>query len=159
MSQDTKVVVSKRNGRPYVDCDMEEKNTEDCQDRRAVRQGEMGSEGRDRQSSTLTATSHSSQSSLESSPMIQPAKGQEDVDPLVLAPQGPHHIGSALRDASPPAPLKLNLAHSALELEYSLPPGVRPTNFGIVVPGIYRSSFPQSEDYAYIERLKLKTIV
>ena len=159
MSQDNKVVVSKRNGRPYVDCDMDEKNSEDYQEKRAIQQGETGSDNRDRQSSTSTATSHSSQSSLESSPLIQPAKGLEDVDSLVLGPHGLHHSGSALALSPPAAPLKLNLAHSATELEYSLPPGARPTNFGIVVPGIYRSSFPQSEDYAYIERLKLKTIV
>ncbi|KAK3937344.1 tyrosine phosphatase family-domain-containing protein [Diplogelasinospora grovesii] len=35
----------------------------------------------------------------------------------------------------------------------------RPANFGIVVPGVYRSSFPQTEDYSFIENLKLKTIV
>lgn len=35
----------------------------------------------------------------------------------------------------------------------------RPVNFGIVVPGIYRSSYPQREDYAYLETLKLKTLV
>ena len=157
MSQDNKVVVSKRNGRPYVDCDMEI-ISEDCQEKRAVRQGEMGSDGRDRQSSTSTATSHSSQSSLESSPLVQPAKGQEDVDSLVLGPHGLHHNGSPAA-LLPPAPLKLNLAHTATELEYSLPGGTRPTNFGIVVPGIYRSSFPQSEDYDFIERLKIKTIV
>ncbi len=158
MSQDNKVVVSKRNGRPYVDCDMDEKNSEDYQEKRAIQQGETGSDNRDRQSSTSTATSHSSQSSLESSPLIQPAKGQENVDSLVLGPHGLHHNDSPLA-LLPPAPLKLNLAHGATELEYSLPPGVRPTNFGIVVPGIYRSSFPQSEDYDFIERLKIKTIV
>lgn len=35
----------------------------------------------------------------------------------------------------------------------------RPVNFGIVVPGVYRSSYPQREDYAYIQRLQLKTLV
>lgn len=35
----------------------------------------------------------------------------------------------------------------------------QPNNFGIVVPGVYRSSYPQEADYAFIQKLKLKTIV
>ncbi|KAL3427702.1 tyrosine phosphatase family protein [Phlyctema vagabunda] len=35
----------------------------------------------------------------------------------------------------------------------------RPLNFGNVIPGIYRSSFPQAKDYEYLRALRLKTIV
>ncbi|KAJ4131418.1 tyrosine-protein phosphatase siw14 [Fusarium equiseti] len=35
----------------------------------------------------------------------------------------------------------------------------RPFNFGVVVPGVYRSSFPKSHDFEYIKGLGLKTIV
>lgn len=35
----------------------------------------------------------------------------------------------------------------------------RPVNFGLVVPGVYRSSYPKKEDYAFLKNLKLKTIV
>jgi tyrosine-protein phosphatase SIW14 len=35
----------------------------------------------------------------------------------------------------------------------------RPFNFGIVIPGVYRSSFPKSHDFEYIKGLGLKTIV
>jgi hypothetical protein len=35
----------------------------------------------------------------------------------------------------------------------------RPLNFGIVVPGIYRSGYPQTEDHDYLRSLGLKTIV
>lgn len=35
----------------------------------------------------------------------------------------------------------------------------RPDNFGIVIPGIYRSSYPKGEDFEYIKSLGLKTIV
>lgn len=35
----------------------------------------------------------------------------------------------------------------------------RPHNFGIVIPGIYRSSYPKLEDFDYIKGLGLKTIV
>ncbi len=35
----------------------------------------------------------------------------------------------------------------------------RPSNFGVVVPGVYRSSFPKPEDYPFIQSLNLKTIM
>lgn len=35
----------------------------------------------------------------------------------------------------------------------------QPVNFGTVVPGVYRSSYPQEADYAFIQSLGLKTIV
>lgn len=35
----------------------------------------------------------------------------------------------------------------------------RPLNFGVVIPGVYRSSYPKPHDYDYIKGLKLKTVV
>ena len=35
----------------------------------------------------------------------------------------------------------------------------RPHNFGVVVPGVYRSSYPKAGDFEYIKGLKLKTLV
>ncbi|KAJ0124708.1 tyrosine phosphatase [Diaporthe amygdali] len=35
----------------------------------------------------------------------------------------------------------------------------QPANFGTVAPGIYRSSYPQEADYAFLQKLRLKTIV
>ncbi|KAM4060730.1 tyrosine phosphatase family protein [Hirsutella rhossiliensis] len=35
----------------------------------------------------------------------------------------------------------------------------RPANFGVVLPGVYRSSYPKPEDYAFLQSLKLKTVV
>ncbi|KAM0220629.1 hypothetical protein ACHAQI_000087 [Fusarium lateritium] len=43
--------------------------------------------------------------------------------------------------------------------EHIAPLNGRPHNFGIVVPGVYRSSFPRSHDFDYIKGLGLKTIV
>jgi tyrosine-protein phosphatase SIW14 len=34
-----------------------------------------------------------------------------------------------------------------------------PLNFGVVVPGVYRSSYPKAHDLPFIKDLKLKTIV
>jgi hypothetical protein len=35
----------------------------------------------------------------------------------------------------------------------------RPVNFGKVMPGVYRSGYPQGSDYDYMKKLGLKTIV
>jgi hypothetical protein len=35
----------------------------------------------------------------------------------------------------------------------------RPLNFGEVLPGIYRSSFPKAEEYPFYKKLGLKTVV
>lgn len=35
----------------------------------------------------------------------------------------------------------------------------RPDNFGEVIPGVYRSSYPKIEDFGYLRDLNLKTIV
>ncbi|KAI1330770.1 hypothetical protein F5Y16DRAFT_342934 [Xylariaceae sp. FL0255] len=35
----------------------------------------------------------------------------------------------------------------------------RPANFGMVLPGLYRSGYPQALDFPFIQRLRLKTIV
>lgn len=44
--------------------------------------------------------------------------------------------------------------------EYPLAPlDGRPLNFGVIVPGFYRSSYPKQHDYDFIRGLKLKTIV
>ncbi len=35
----------------------------------------------------------------------------------------------------------------------------RPLNFGVVIPGLYRSSYPKPHDYDYLKSLELKTVV
>lgn len=35
----------------------------------------------------------------------------------------------------------------------------KPINFGTVIPGVYRSSYPQTEDYPFLQKLGLKTVV
>ncbi|KAL2175374.1 tyrosine phosphatase family-domain-containing protein [Thermothelomyces heterothallicus CBS 202.75] len=154
-------VVSKRSARHYVEYDMEEQ-IEDCHEKRLLRTEETRSNGRDRQSPTSTSTStsttsQSSQSSLEPSPVIHPENLQLEADTLDSALPGRDNVG--FRDAFHPPTAQQQFPYSIHELEKSLPTESRPANFGIVVPGVYRSSFPQSEDYAFIEGLKLKTIV
>lgn len=35
----------------------------------------------------------------------------------------------------------------------------RPRNFGTILPGVYRSGYPESEDYEFLRDLSLRTIV
>jgi len=44
-------------------------------------------------------------------------------------------------------------------IERILPIDGRPINFGVVVPGVYRSSYPKPEDFGFIRNLGLKSIV
>ncbi|KAK1659610.1 tyrosine phosphatase [Colletotrichum godetiae] len=44
-------------------------------------------------------------------------------------------------------------------IERVLPIDGRPVNFGVVVPGVYRSSYPKPEDFGFIRNLGLKSIV
>ncbi|KAF5231101.1 hypothetical protein FANTH_13526 [Fusarium anthophilum] len=50
-------------------------------------------------------------------------------------------------------------AYQSQSTDYTAPFNGRPHNFGVVIPGVYRSSFPRSHDFEYIKGLGLKTIV
>lgn len=44
--------------------------------------------------------------------------------------------------------------------DYPIPASTgRPLNFGLVIPGVYRSSYPKPENYTFLRDLKLKTMV
>lgn len=149
--------VSKRNSRPFVEPDME-KSAELPQETRTTRQEEVGPEGNDRASSTSTSATQS----IQASPVIRPIEGLQDVDVFQYGEYGwpgrfPTDI--AYWDPFHPRNPKPNWRCSTVEHEKSLPVEGRPANFGVVVPGVYRSSFPQSKDYGFIETLGLKTIV
>ncbi|KAK3986623.1 putative tyrosine-protein phosphatase [Cladorrhinum sp. PSN332] len=158
MSAGGKVAVSKRSARQYSES---EDVVEKTQHPRLNKYDEMAANGGERKSSTSTSTSHSSQASLEPSPMVHAADPEQVVENFILASQERRASIPEIRDAFHPSPeTDLNDVIPTLDtLEKSLPMEGRPSNFGIVVPGVYRSSFPQSEDYTFIEDLKLKTIV
>ncbi|KAF2266625.1 hypothetical protein CC78DRAFT_121044 [Lojkania enalia] len=66
----------------------------------------------------------------------------------------PFPVENVVRPFSPPRRLETKAPPERLR---SLIP---PANFGAVVPGsIYRSSYPQEENYEFLESLKLKTIL
>ncbi|KAK4228912.1 putative tyrosine-protein phosphatase [Podospora fimiseda] len=158
MSAGAKVAVSKRSARQFSDS---EDGVEKMQQPRLNKFDDMALNGGERKSSTSTSTSHSSQASIEPSPVVHAADPDQVVEKLLLVNQERRASIPEVRDAfHPSSETDLDdVTVSAQEFEKSLPKEGRPSNFGIVVPGVYRSSFPQTEDYAFIESLKLKTIV
>lgn len=156
MSVGVKVVVSKRSARPYIEDGME-KETHQYQVKRTIKHDEMELDEQDKRN-TSRVTSQGSQSSLESSPLVHPATGEQEVDALSLGDHGRRASSPEIRDAFHP-PTTNKHVYPMHDLEERLPVEGRPANFGMVVPGVYRSSFPTSEDYPFIETLKLKTIV
>lgn len=48
---------------------------------------------------------------------------------------------------------------SRLQASEIAPINGRPLNFGVVLPGVYRSSYPKPDDYGYLGGLRLKTLV
>ncbi|EAQ86795.1 hypothetical protein CHGG_08048 [Chaetomium globosum CBS 148.51] len=131
------------------------RQTGEYSESRMARHDEMASEPLERQASRSTVATRCT--SLEPSPMIRPTDVQQEIDTLDL--DSLERSNYKLRDAFHPPTAPRTLCYSTHELEKNLPAESRPANFGIVVPGVYRSSFPQAEDYAFIQGLKLKTIV
>ena len=164
MAEGTKAV-SKRSARTYID-DME--NNSDHQLTRVARNDEAILDERGRKNSTSTSTSsRSSQSSRQTSieaPAV-PAVAEWEHEIVKASPSenrsyidGP--FSSGLLDPSGALPMFGTCAtNSNINMEEFLPTTDRPSNFGVVVPGVYRSSFPKTEDHEFISGLKLKTIV
>ncbi|KAK0652107.1 tyrosine phosphatase family-domain-containing protein [Cercophora newfieldiana] len=138
--------VSKRSARMYIEDEGENKEKDGS--RHQLRRGSA---------QTTISTQSSRQTSLEISPSISAVRMDQKIDTeapegLTQATQGPHlgakMFGSVQEYAA--------FSNPGKEI---LPAAGRPLNFGIVVPGVYRSSFPQTEDYSFVEGLKLKTVV
>lgn len=53
----------------------------------------------------------------------------------------------------------LQVAQPSGEPSFRGAPNAAPQNFGLVVPGVYRSSYPQARNFKFLQGLKLKTIV
>ncbi|KAK3486380.1 tyrosine phosphatase family-domain-containing protein [Neurospora crassa] len=157
--------VMKRNTRAFVG-DNTEQALVGSQSERLAKEDERADVGPHRKGSIGTFTSQSSrssrQTSLECSPMT--AATSLDTDLSDLSKDEHLSLPDALRDIEPPHAVQA-YSHSAKAPLWPnptfplIPSEGRPKNFGVVVPGVYRSSFPQTEDYPFIEGLKLKTMV
>ncbi|KAK3314527.1 tyrosine phosphatase family-domain-containing protein [Apodospora peruviana] len=167
MAAGTKVV-SKRSARTYTEDEMETDAAEYQSKRTSRHYEEATSDDANRKGSISTSTtSLSTQSSRhasqEASPLIAVA-GREHGGSKHPAEGLGHHGGGVgfsevLEAARDLDDFDTNFGQSSLSLDEFLPTMGRPINFGVVVPGVYRSSFPQTEDHGFIEALKLKTIV
>lgn len=80
------------------------------------------------------------------------AKGKARVPPT--ASQS-HSANSILADAPKPA----SSASSDTESMSSASTEGLPHNFGVVIPGVYRSSYPKPEHFRFMKELKLRTMV
>ena len=158
--------VTKRNTRAFVGEKTEqallgprpEKMTKEDEKMDVVEPHRKGSIG----TSTSQSSRSSRQTSLECSPMT--AATSSDTDLSDLSKDEHLSLPDALCDIEPPHAVQAysHSAKASLRPNPALPlmhSDGRPENFGVVVPGVYRSSFPQSEDYPFIEGLKLKTMV
>ncbi|KAK0626971.1 tyrosine phosphatase family-domain-containing protein [Immersiella caudata] len=161
-------VVSKRSARVYVEDEGE--NNEKDGSRQNLRRASAYEDTiliATKKDSICTANSQttlssqpSRQTSLEVSPSISTARVDQKLD---IAVSGSGAPAEGTNGAYPGA---MEMFGSVQEYDAFVNPGSetlpaagRPLNFGVVVPGVYRSSFPQEEDYAFVEGLKLKTVV
>lgn len=87
--------------------------------------------------------------------MVEP-RGLESVEMRREGSSGQSSITSQSSVASLAA--ESSIGNEAVEVEMATVPG-QPVNFGTVVPGVYRSSYPQEADYPFLQKLCLKTIV
>ena len=159
--------VSKRLGRMYVEDEGEaEKDASRYQPKKApvYDDPEVGSATRKQSISTATSQSSlssqsSRQTSLEAAPLV--ATEKVDLTTRTTSPESFGHgiYGSRAEVVDMFGSVQGFAAFTNPGPDVTLPAG-RPIDcFGTVVPGVYRSSFPQAEDYAFMEALKLKTVV
>lgn len=69
------------------------------------------------------------------------------------------HVSSNVEHVTGNAVHQAPNAQEARSHHVTLPIEGQPINFGTVVPGVYRSSYPQAEDYPFLQKLGLKTVV
>ncbi|GJN74015.1 tyrosine phosphatase [Purpureocillium lilacinum] len=102
-----------------------------------------------------TTTSESSSSSASSASSIFSTSRSQSINSVTWEPS---NAGPARQHGEPmtvPSAVAVTRPHdSALA-----PASGRPVNFGMVIPGVYRSSYPKPSDYEFLEGLKLKTVV
>lgn len=115
--------------------------------------------------STSQSTQTSRQTSLEVSPIMTASLSDSStLDPVKegSVTEGRGVYSGGIENIEPLDGDRKQPAYSSIGTRTSLPTvpmSGGPANFGVIVPGVYRSSFPKAEDYPFIEGLKLKTIV
>jgi tyrosine-protein phosphatase SIW14 len=149
-------MASKRSGRTYQD----ENNHSDVKDRRQSRP--LKQEDGPREERTDSSKSSSNRGSRDSSISPDAVVDMTLNEKTIVAVEA--KISDAAiavgRSCTIAADSELTARMSSVPMvQYSAPTEGRPFNFGIVVPGVYRSSYPKPEDFAYMQKLGLKTVV
>ena len=151
--------MSRRSTRLYVDDDME-KDTSEYQSRMTKHEEAASLEVVSRKNSTCSSTSQSIQSSRQTSLERTSTKASEPEYSFISADDvEASSCASVFAKGSPRISNGSSADSSSISLDELLPETGRPANFGIVIPGVYRSSFPQTPDHDFIETLGLKTMV
>ncbi|KAI1488859.1 tyrosine phosphatase family-domain-containing protein [Biscogniauxia mediterranea] len=94
---------------------------------------------------------------------VEPELSEEMKDREALVNAHEHHqsLQMTYRTTSPEVVLQETYI-SAKDIAVERPIAIvrtPPKNFGVVIQGLYRSGYPETADYPFIETLKLKTIV
>ncbi|ROT35221.1 hypothetical protein SODALDRAFT_321254 [Sodiomyces alkalinus F11] len=154
-------MASKRSTRTFLDdchhADVEVSGTPSCCARREENPSSLFSETQS--SNSARRESREASLTVETPPPLPPIRKQG------IAPSKVDHPPSASgrpdrgRDLRP---LGLNLPSlptTPSSMQRTIPMEGRPPNFGVVVPGVYRSSYPGPEDFPFIQQLGLNTMV
>ena len=155
-------VMSKRNARTFVEDGMEKEPCESHPKKPAPRPEDGIMEKIER--TTSSSSNSTNQLGLDTPATDRPdpppaTKGDHDVPAATFRKEdvsrlsvpdfiGPAGLGQALLYQKEPDVLSHRLNSRRC-----------PVNFGIVVPGVYRSSYPRPQDYPFIKDLGLKTIM
>ncbi|RYP65005.1 hypothetical protein DL771_008502 [Monosporascus sp. 5C6A] len=100
---------------------------------------------------------------LRQTPDVSELTCDEKTDHRSLAVEGPLSYWDIVSQSSKPFRVVMNeMCVSAKDIAVERPiiaQSTHPINFGVVVPGLYRSGYPQATDYFFMQGLGLKTIV
>jgi tyrosine-protein phosphatase SIW14 len=163
------VVVSKRSSRAFVEHGMEDQAKEQlpllAKKSTSANHKESKESERGRSSSIdFEARPQLAMDALMSYPgagtNITPARRSSDAAEE-LRPSRRESFSDSLDDFQCAAvTLRKNMKVGDIKLQHvDLPTEGEPVNFGMVIPGVYRSSYPQTEDYPFLQKLRLKTVV
>ncbi|RYO83150.1 hypothetical protein DL766_004664 [Monosporascus sp. MC13-8B] len=100
---------------------------------------------------------------LRQTPELSEQTCDKKTDNISLAVEGPLNYWDTVSQSSESFHVVTNDMYiSAKDIAVERPiiaRATQPINFGVVVPGLYRSGYPQATDYSFMQGLGLKTIV
>lgn len=124
----------------------------------AKREETLSAQISERESSNPSSRRESREASvIREAPPLPLARKQGLVPSQVDDPPSASGRPDRARELRPPNLPSLPM--TSLSVQRTISMEDRPPNFGLVVPGVYRSSYPRPDDYPFIQQLGLKTMV